>query len=916
MAQFLLAPTPNDEAVAFIADKPAVSRAVFDQLLPELKARAFTITGIQAADVLQRSRDLIATLPAGGDWDEIKHGLIQEISPYFVDSSASQEDQAKQQQAAENRAELLIRTHGQQAYAASQYATLNEQRDLFPNWQYLTLGDNHVRRTHAALDGVVLPANHEFWNTHFPPWEWGCRCQCVPLTRADTAEIVHADRDKPADHQRVLGDYAQADLTTNRRLVRNGVTYNMTAPREEGKPGAFAFHPADLRIDPATLKARYSPEVFDTFEQWARGQSLGEGKSTVWDWMGGAAADATAPAGGWPDPAKLQFVQRLGGSTGAELVRDPATGRQYVRKRGSSPEHLREEALADQLYAALGVPTPPSQLIETATGPVKLSEFIEGQTLGKVLEKASPAKRKAMYAEASKHFAADALLGNWDVAGMGLDNLLVDAKGKIFRIDNGGALRFRAQGAPKGEAWNPFPTELWTMRDPAKNGDSAKLFGGLDIFGIARQIEGLDGGALEHAPEDLRPVLEARLGHLRDVATKALDMQHDAWKAGYTDDLTRHIVGLRAHGVFDTLSRELTQKAGEVQVVDENGLAWDHLRSHKNAAAAASSDPFHQPLLAAVKSLNSHGAKGDFAFNQGTISTALAQKPALEKLAKSKSAIDQAKAAHYLTTLGEIEKAVEAAGQKKYQQIPTFNAFTAPAAKAAKQPRSVVEAFAEYCQASGLSNAPASDWMSAQAGSSWNADARAYKWFVAQHLDVPPGELYWSKVGEAKCAADWKTFSTKHGAKAEQSLIARHALVQEVLGKVQFRFNDQTRRAVRLSRTEQASVMKASKLTPGATLRMPRGANESSSVFRKVQVHGSEVTIQAVPHSRITGMYLLERDAGLANCSFLGDGENEFTFIAPGLPFDYVSSVSFAGSSDATKWHLDLSHLRTTTPTP
>lgn len=904
MASFLFAPTPNEEAIDFIKSKPALSRQAFDKLLPELKALSFTISGVQAADVLQRARDLVATLPAGGDWKEIKKGLVHEISPYFVDETADEETRAKQLQAANRRAELLIRTHGQQAYAAAQYAMLDEQRELFPFWQYLTLGDNHVRDTHAALDGVVIPANHEFWQTHFPPWEWGCRCQCVPLTEGDVAAMKAADKDKPKDAQRVLDETQQKEISyPTRRLVRNGVSHYLPAPREQGKPGAFTFHPGDLRMDLASLKARYDEQTWADFSRWAKKTKISDQGATVWSWIGGGSSE-------WPDLDELAVVKSLGGSTGAELVKD-SEGRLFVRKHGKNAAHLREEALADQLYTKLGVPVPKSQLFETKTGPVKLAQFIEGKTLQEFLASASPAKKKAALAAAAEHFGADALLGNWDVGGLNLDNLLVDAQGKVWRIDNGGALRFRAQGAPKGEAWNQFPTELWTLRDAAKNAASAKLFAGQDIFTIARQIDQLDPAALALAPADLRATLEARLGHMRDVARKALDMEHDQWTAGYTDDLTRHMMGMRASGVFDTLSRELTQKAGTVAVVDENGLAWDHLRAHKSGAAATA-DPFHQPILAAVKSLNNHGAKGDFQFNKTTVDAALSQKAALEKLAKSTKAADQEKAKHYLATIGEIERAMDAAKQKTFHQIPTFTAhMTAPTSPAQ---RSVVEAFADYCNANGLSNAPASDWMSAQGGSSWNADARAYKFFLSQHLQVPDDEIYWGSAGKNGCKKDWEKFAAKHGAKTDQSLIARHALVQEVLSRVEFRYNDTARRALRLSRTENAAVMKAQKIQPGDGRKMLRGVNESSSIFRKVTVHGSEQTFQAVPHSRVTGLYLLERDPGLANCSFLGDSENEITFVSAGIPFEYNNSgVTFAGGSDAAKWGLDLFHLRTTT---
>ena len=36
--------------------------------------------------------------------------------------------------------------------------------------------DDRTRPKHAALNGVTLPADHEFWNTHFCPDDWNCRC--------------------------------------------------------------------------------------------------------------------------------------------------------------------------------------------------------------------------------------------------------------------------------------------------------------------------------------------------------------------------------------------------------------------------------------------------------------------------------------------------------------------------------------------------------------------------------------------------------------------------------------------------------------------------------------------------------------------------------------------------------------------
>ncbi len=223
--------------------------------------------------------------------------------------------------------------------------------------------------------------------------------------------------------------------------------------------------------------------------------------------------------GDFPDDVgQLEFVRPLGGSTGAELVRDPVSGKQFVRKRGASPKHLREEFTADQAYRALGVPVPKAQLFETSDGPVKLAEYITGQPLSALT---GPARAKAEKA-LRKHFAADALLGNWDVVGLAEDNILVDAKGKVWRIDNGGALRYRAMGEKKTAGqWNEQPAELWSMRDRHVSGKAGKIFGQIELHELPKQAQELAkrrAHLLKALPAELRPILGKRLDNLVEIS--------------------------------------------------------------------------------------------------------------------------------------------------------------------------------------------------------------------------------------------------------------------------------------------------------------------------------------------------------------------------------------------------------------
>src|SRR5207302_8707050 len=96
---------------------------------------------------------------------------------------------------AEAKAELLLRVHGQEAYQAAAYDVMRRQQKIFKHWMYQTMGDAKVRPEHAALEGLVLPADSPFWDTHFPPWDWGCRCIAIPISDAGLAHIKKRDDD-------------------------------------------------------------------------------------------------------------------------------------------------------------------------------------------------------------------------------------------------------------------------------------------------------------------------------------------------------------------------------------------------------------------------------------------------------------------------------------------------------------------------------------------------------------------------------------------------------------------------------------------------------------------------------------------------------------------------------------------------
>lgn len=261
-------PQPHQEAIDLIQGKPPVTRAVFDEMLPELRGRVFTVTGIEGANVLQRVRDAIAGLPAGKTWDQAKDDVVAELDPFLGEG-------------AEGRAELLLRTHAFQAFQASNWRVAQEDVDT-THLQYLATEDDRVRDSHLALNGIILPKDDPFWDEHYPPWEWNCRCRVRPMNPDLVDEARQQDEQRSPDDQLVMEGPSLRKLNEG-TLIRDGRAYDVTSPAESD-PNAFQWHPDNLRLPLAELKARYDPEVWAQFEAYAKSNLMEDGQS-VWDWL-------------------------------------------------------------------------------------------------------------------------------------------------------------------------------------------------------------------------------------------------------------------------------------------------------------------------------------------------------------------------------------------------------------------------------------------------------------------------------------------------------------------------------------------------------------------------------------------------------------------------------------------------------
>jgi SPP1 gp7 family putative phage head morphogenesis protein len=61
-----------------------------------------------------------------------------------------------------------------QAEGARQWLDIEENKQVLPYLQYVTIGDDRVRQAHKERDGITRPVDDSFWDANFPPIGWRC----------------------------------------------------------------------------------------------------------------------------------------------------------------------------------------------------------------------------------------------------------------------------------------------------------------------------------------------------------------------------------------------------------------------------------------------------------------------------------------------------------------------------------------------------------------------------------------------------------------------------------------------------------------------------------------------------------------------------------------------------------------------
>lgn len=184
---------PFPEQVAFFRQKLGnlVPTRVWTDMLAEEHDRGFMVAGAMKADLLA---DLAAAvdkaIAEGRGIEELRRdfrAIVAKNGWTGWTGEGSVRGEAW-------RVKTILRTNAYTSYSAGRFAQLKAGNFAF--WVYRHGGSLEPRPEHLSWNGVALPPDHPFWNTHYPPSDWGCSCYVVGADTAAGVKRLRGDPDK------------------------------------------------------------------------------------------------------------------------------------------------------------------------------------------------------------------------------------------------------------------------------------------------------------------------------------------------------------------------------------------------------------------------------------------------------------------------------------------------------------------------------------------------------------------------------------------------------------------------------------------------------------------------------------------------------------------------------------------------
>jgi len=192
------------EAIAWFRAKGYVFGFSWQDVWHEEHGRAFTVAKAMTRDVLETIREAVDRAIADG---ETLEQFRKELRPKLeqlgwwgrqraIDPATGQIETV--QLGSPRRLRTIFDVNMRTSYAAGRWERIERNKRAFPFLEYVSVKDGREREEHGDWHGTVLPVDHPWWDTHYPPNGWNCRCLPKPVSRGQ-AERRGLKETKPVE---------------------------------------------------------------------------------------------------------------------------------------------------------------------------------------------------------------------------------------------------------------------------------------------------------------------------------------------------------------------------------------------------------------------------------------------------------------------------------------------------------------------------------------------------------------------------------------------------------------------------------------------------------------------------------------------------------------------------------------------
>ena len=395
-------PLEPSEAVAWFRARVPMLPSEYALLSTDAQRHAFTVANAASLEMVTGVYDALErAIRTGSTLEDFKDEVRAMLASAYGTGGTAAS------QLGGYKLELMFRNHVQKALNAGRYQQLLEPDILEtrPYWMYDAILDRATTPICNALNGAIAPADDAYWQTRVPPLHHRCRSGLRALT---------------------------LEQATDRGIP--------TTPPQNQPSSGFGAAPGRDEWQPDVNK--YPPELWAAY---LKKHGLDPATKQVKPLT---AADITAK----------QIGVQAGSNPGG--LYEGADGVKRYVKFYADEAQARGEALTNEIYNALGLGAPRALVMPHKGAWLYASEY---------LDNAVPLALTKKNAETVLNgFVADVFSSNWDAVGLSLDNIVQVGTGKaakLYRIDNGGSLLYRAKAGRKPVAalaqlteWQGFQT--------------------------------------------------------------------------------------------------------------------------------------------------------------------------------------------------------------------------------------------------------------------------------------------------------------------------------------------------------------------------------------------------------------------------------------------------------------------------